>query len=91
MNELSQTVLLWLTAINAAGFVIMGLDKWKARRGAWRISEKTLFLTALLGGPVGTIMGMRCFRHKTRHWQFQYGLPALLALQLATAGWLIYR
>ena len=91
MNELFRTVLLWLAAINAAGFLLMGVDKWKARRGAWRIPEKTLFLTALLGGAAGTIAGMRCFRHKTRHWQFRYGLPVLLALQLTAAGWMLYR
>lgn len=90
MNELHRMVLLWLAAINLLGFVLMGLDKWKARRGAWRIPEKTLFLTALLGGTVGTIGGMRCFRHKTRHWQFRYGLPLLLMLQLAAAGWILY-
>ena len=88
MNDL---ILLWLALINLVGFVLMGLDKWKAKRGVWRIPEKTLFLTALLGGTVGTIAGMRCFRHKTRHWQFRYGLPAILALQLAAAGWICYR
>lgn len=90
MNDLPQTVLLWLAAINIAGFVLMGLDKWKARRGAWRIPEKTLFLTAFLGGTVGAIAGMRCFRHKTRHRQFRYGLPTLLMLQLAAVGWVLY-
>lgn len=86
---MNDPVLLWLAVINALSFVLMGADKWKAKRGAWRIPEKTLFLTALLGGTVGTIAGMGCFRHKTRHWQFRYGLPILLALQLAAAGWLI--
>ena len=88
MNDL---ILLWLAVINVFGFVLMGLDKWKAKRGAWRIPEKTLFLSALLGGTVGTIAGMRCFRHKTRHWQFRYGLPAILTLQLAAAGWILYQ
>lgn len=87
---MNEPVLVWLALINFFGFALMGADKWKARRGAWRIPEKTLFLTALLGGTMGTIAGMRCFRHKTRHWQFRYGLPILLALQLAAAGWLMY-
>ena len=91
MNDLCRIVLLWLLGVNLVGFVLMGLDKWKAKRGAWRIPEKTLFLTALLGGTVGAMGGMRCFRHKTRHWQFRYGLPLLLVLQLAAGGWILYR
>lgn len=89
MNELPQAVLLWLAAVNAAGFLMMGLDKWKAKRGAWRIPEKSLFTAALLGGTVGVMAGMKTFRHKTRHGQFKYGLPILLAVQLAAAVWLI--
>jgi len=89
MNELPQTVLLWLAAINAAGFLLMGLDKWKAKRGAWRIPEKTLFTAALLGGTVGVIAGMKTFHHKTRHGQFKYGLPVLMAVQLGAAAWLM--
>jgi len=91
MNELPQTVLLWLAVINAAGFFLMGLDKWKAKREAWRIPEKTLFTAALLGGTVGVMAGMKTFHHKTRHGQFKYGLPALLALQLGAAAWLMYK
>lgn len=91
MNELPQAVLVWLAGINAVGFLLMGLDKWKAKRGAWRIPEKTLFLTALLGATPGVIAGMQTFRHKTRHRKFKYGLPALLTLQLAAAAWLLNR
>ena len=83
MNELPKSLLLWLAGINAAGFLLMGLDKWKARRGAWRIPEKTLFTAALLGGTVGVIAGMQTFRHKTKHGQFKYGLPLLLLGQIA--------
>ena len=89
MNELLRTLLLWLVVINAAGFLLMGLDKWKAKRDAWRIPEKTLFTAALLGGTVGVMAGMKTFRHKTRHSQFKYGLPALLALQLGAVAWLM--
>ena len=89
MNELPQTVLLWLAVINAAGFLLMGLDKWKAKRGAWRIPEKTLFTAALLGGTVGVMAGMKTFHHKTRHGQFKYGLPVLLTIQLGAAVWLM--
>ena len=91
MNELPQSPVLWLAFINAAGFLLMGLDKWKAKRGAWRIPEKTLFTAALLGGTVGVIAGMQTFRHKTRHGKFAYGLPALLLIQLLAAAWLMKR
>ena len=89
MNDLPQLLLLWVLGINAAGFLLMGLDKWKAKRGAWRIPEKTLFTAAVLGGTVGVMAGMKTFRHKTRHGQFKYGLPALLAIQVAAAAWLL--
>lgn len=89
MNDLPQPLLLWLLSINAVGFLLMGLDKWKAKRGAWRIPEKTLFTAAVLGGTVGVMAGMKTFRHKTRHGQFKYGLPALLAIQVAAAAWLL--
>ena len=80
--ELWKLLAGYLLLVNLAGFLLMGLDKRRARRGAWRISEKALFLLAVLGGSLGAIAGMRTFRHKTRHWYFRYGLPALLAVQL---------
>ena len=85
-----KAVLLWLAAINLVAFALMGLDKWKARRGAWRISEKTLFLAALLGGALGGTVGMHLFHHKTRHWYFRFGFPILLILQLLAVGWLLW-
>ena len=72
----------YLLLVNLAGFLLMGLDKRRARRGAWRISEKALFLPAVLGGSLGAIAGMRLCHHKTKHWYFRYGLPALLAVQI---------
>lgn len=88
MNEF-EPIVLWLVAVNGLGFLLMGLDKWKARRGAWRIPEKTLFAVAGLGGTPGVMAGMQTFRHKTRHRKFKYGLPVLLTLQLAAAAWLL--
>lgn len=73
---------IYLLVINLAAFGAMGVDKWKARHESWRIRERTLFLLALLGGSVGGIAGMFLFHHKTRHWYFKFGLPAVLALQL---------
>ena len=67
--------------INAIGFVIMGVDKKRAIRGAWRIPEASLFFTAFLGGALGCTLGMRHFRHKTKHWYFKFGMPAIFAVQ----------
>lgn len=70
------TYLLWyLAAVNLVTFTVYGVDKAKARRGAWRIPEKTLFLLPLLGGSVGALLGMLVFRHKTKHWYFVWGIP----------------
>ena len=77
-----QVLFYYLIAVNVLAFVLMGLDKRRARRDQWRISEKTLFLPAVLGGSLGAIAGMRLFHHKTKHWYFRYGLPALLAVQI---------
>lgn len=73
---------LYLLIINALGFLIMHADKQKARKDAWRIPEATLFATALLGGSLGCLMGMRLFHHKTKHLKFSLGLPLILALHV---------
>ena len=70
---------------------VYGIDKAKAKRGAWRVPEKTLFLLPLLGGSVGALLGMRVFHHKTKHWYFAWGVPAILLAQLALAVWLLTR
>ena len=80
---------LWLIFWNLAAFALYGADKRRARQGRRRIRERTLFLAALLGGSVGALAGMYQFRHKTRHWQFRLGLPAILLCQLALAVWLL--
>ena len=80
-KELWQLLALYLAAVNLAAFALMGADKRRARRGRWRISEKALFLPALFVGALGGLLGMRLFRHKTRHWYFQFGFPVLLLLQ----------
>ncbi|WP_022750965.1 DUF1294 domain-containing protein [Eubacterium sp. 14-2] len=79
---------IYLAFVNLAGFFLMGLDKWKAKHKKWRISEKTLFLAAIVGGSIGTWAGMYVFRHKTRHWYFTVGMPLILVLQ-AGAVWLL--
>ncbi len=84
LNWIALWVLLW----SILAFVLMGVDKWKARRERWRVPEKALFLAAALGGSPGAILGMYAFRHKTRHWYFKWGLPAILIAQLALGLWL---
>ena len=83
------TYLLWyLAAVNLVTFTVYGVDKAKARRGAWRVPEKTLFLLPLLGGSIGALLGMRVFHHKTKHWYFVWGIPAILLAQIALAVWI---
>lgn len=81
-------IIIYLVVANIVGFVLMGADKSKARRGAWRIPEKTFFIVSLLGGSLGTFLGMMIFRHKTRHWYFILGIPLIIILQAGIAIWL---
>ena len=91
MPAVTQCLLWYLAAVNVVTFTVYGIDKSKARRGAWRIPEKTLFLLPLLGGSVGALLGMKVFRHKTKHWYFVWGIPAILLAQLALTVWLWLR
>ena len=90
-RELWQLLGFWLLLVNGAGFALMGWDKRKARRGAWRTPERVLLLPGVLGGAAGVLLGMRVFRHKTRRRKFAWGVPALLAAQLALGAWLCLR
>lgn len=81
----AEWMLGYLVIMNLTGFFVMGIDKRRAVRHAWRISERTLFLCSILGGSVGTWAGMYVFRHKTRHWYFVIGMPLILMLQTAAA------
>lgn len=80
---------IYLVGINIAGMVSMSLDKNRAIRHRRRISEKSLFLLALLGGSAGTFAGMHLFHHKTKHWYFRYGIPLILFLQLVVIGFIL--
>ena len=73
----------YLIVVNIIGFAIMGIDKRRAIKRSFRIPEATLFLFAIIGGSIGTIAGMHVFRHKTRHWYFPIGMPAILVIQIA--------
>lgn len=87
---MSHIITIYLLIINLTGFAVMGIDKQKAKRGLWRIPESTLFLIAIIGGSIGSIIGMRVFRHKTRHWYFVLGMPLILILQLVFISFFIY-
>ena len=75
-------VIVYLVLINLIGFFAMMIDKRRAKRGAWRIPEKTLFIIAILFGSVGVSLGMKRFRHKTKHKSFVIGIPAIEIVQL---------
>ncbi len=74
-------LIIYFIGTNLTGFFLMGIDKRKAIKGAFRIPEATLFIVALIGGSAGSIAGMYVFHHKTRHPAFVYGMPAILILQ----------
>ena len=81
---------LYLLLINALGFLLMLIDKQKARKKKWRITEVTLMGVAAIGGSIGSLMGMYTFRHKTKHKKFTIGIPAILIAQLLLAGAIVY-
>lgn len=80
----------YLIIINVIGFGVMFIDKKRAIKRQYRISEKNLFLVALIGGSLGTTLGMETFRHKTKHWYFKWGMPLILIIQLFLT-WLIIK
>ena len=75
-------ILLYLLVVNVITFLMMGFDKHEAKKGNWRVSEKTLFTLVVLGGSIGGIAGMQIFRHKTKKWYFRFGFPIILILQI---------
>ena len=88
MNTLHSCLAYNLLAINAVVFIMYGIDKYKAKKAKWRISEATLLLLAVLGGSIGAWMGMKVWHHKTMHKKFKYGIPAILLIQIALMTYL---
>jgi uncharacterized membrane protein YsdA (DUF1294 family) len=82
-------VLLYLLIINAVGFLLMLVDKYKAKKKLWRIPEATLMGVAAMGGSIGSLIGMYTVRHKTKHIKFTLGIPAILIVQIALVWWLL--
>lgn len=89
--KMTEIILYYIAAINLAAFIIFGIDKLKAKRNKWRISEPTLLLFAVVGGSVGAWVGMKVFHHKTLHKKFKYGVPAILLIQIALVIYLYTR
>ena len=77
-----KNIIIYLLIINVLGFLAMGFDKWKAKRGRWRIPEDSLFMFTILGGGIGTIVGIYTFRHKTKKLKFTVGMPLILILEI---------
>ena len=88
MNTLHSYLAYYLLAINAVTFIVYGIDKYKAKKAKWRISEAMLLLLAVLGGSIGAWIGMKVWHHKTMHKKFKYGIPAILLIQIALMTYL---
>ena len=88
MNTLHSYLACYLLAINAVTFIVYSIDKYKAKKAKWRISETTLLLLAVLGGSIGAWIGMKVWHHKTMHKKFKYGIPAILLIQIALMAYL---
>jgi uncharacterized membrane protein YsdA (DUF1294 family) len=84
-----QLILIYLVAMNVVTFFMYGIDKWKAKRSKWRISEATLLGMAVIGGCIGAWLGMRVWHHKTMHKKFQFGIPLIIVAQIALVIWII--
>ena len=82
---MTEVVLIYLLIVNAIGFVLMTVDKYKAKKNLWRIPESTLMTVAIIGGSIGSLIGMYTVRHKTKHLKFTLGIPVILVLQIAAA------
>ena len=80
-------ILIAMLVMSLISFLMMGWDKRCAKRGSWRVSEKALFLSAILMGAVGGAIGMKVFRHKTKHWYFKLFFPLLAAVQMILLVW----
>lgn len=80
---------IYLIVVNMVSFIIMGIDKYRAQTNKWRISEKSIFMLGIIGGGIGILLGMRAFRHKTRHRSFVIGIPIIVILNIFMFGYLL--
>ena len=84
-----KVILIYLFIMNAAGFLVMTADKLFAQSGAWRVPERSLLGISVIGGSIGVLLAMYTVRHKTQHLKFTLGIPAILALQVVIALWIL--
>ena len=84
-----EEIICYLLAVNIVTFLLYGIDKYKTKKGKWRISEATLLTMAAIGGSIGAWAGMRLWHHKTMHKKFKYGIPVIIILQVALAVYLL--
>ena len=77
-----KNIVVYLVIVNIIGFLAMYLDKQKAKKGSWRIQEKTLMILTALGGGIGTLTGMYVFRHKTKKLKFTIGIPVIIIAEI---------
>lgn len=91
MIKEAMVLAVWFVIMSIVLFVMMGMDKKKAKAGAWRIPEARLFLFSFLGGAIGGCIGMKVFHHKTKHLKFEIGFPLIALMQIAALGYLIIR
>lgn len=84
-----EEIICYLLAVNIVTFILYGIDKYKAKKGKWRISEATLLTMAAIGGSIGAWAGMRLWHHKTMHKKIKYGIPVIIILQVALAVYLL--
>ena len=83
-----QYSMYYLFAINIVSFFLYGIDKYKAKKNKWRISEATLLMIVVIGGSIGAWVGMRLWHHKTMHKKFKYGIPLIIIMQIALVAYL---
>ena len=80
-------LLYYIVGVNILTFFVYGIDKWRAKKGSWRISEATLLLLAVIGGSIGAWLGIIVWHHMTMHKKFKYGIPAILIIQIILIGY----
>ena len=88
MNTLHTLLTYYILCINAVAFIMYGIDKRKAKKAKWRISEAMLLMMSVVGGSVGAWLGMKVWHHKTMHKKFKYGIPAILLIQMVLMAYL---
>jgi uncharacterized membrane protein YsdA (DUF1294 family) len=91
MEQWIVTVItVYIITMSITGFTVMGIDKRKSQKKAWRIPERTLLLIAILGGGIGSLLGMHTFRHKTRHFRFLLTFPLTAGLDVLLLMWMYH-